>query len=246
MVVSTTEAKPKDHSYIWITILAVVLFLFIVALGGFLYVYFKRKHERKLTRFLENRLESQRKETALRHECIIMKHNSDAFLLDEANLKVNYESPIGKGSSATVYRGHLEGPSPLSRIHKLLETQRFQDCDVAVKMAACLGFDEVEQLYREIDVMKQIGYHKHITSMLGWYLQGDTPCLVFELSDRDLLSYLRSFNETPDQEMPIKELISILWQIARGCLYYEKNQFKSFRDASYRFAKARAPRPSRP
>uniref|UniRef100_A0A914EI43 receptor protein-tyrosine kinase n=1 Tax=Acrobeloides nanus TaxID=290746 RepID=A0A914EI43_9BILA len=49
---NTTTPKPKDHYYIWIIISLVILFLFVALLGAFLYIWFKRKHERKMTKFL--------------------------------------------------------------------------------------------------------------------------------------------------------------------------------------------------
>uniref|UniRef100_A0A914CW72 Uncharacterized protein n=1 Tax=Acrobeloides nanus TaxID=290746 RepID=A0A914CW72_9BILA len=55
--------------------------------------------------------------------------------------------------------------------------------------------DEFEQIIREIDSLKQIGYHQYIMSLLGWYMYNDVPCLVFDVAQRDLLSFVRSLRD---------------------------------------------------
>uniref|UniRef100_A0AC35GRG8 Protein kinase domain-containing protein n=1 Tax=Panagrolaimus sp. PS1159 TaxID=55785 RepID=A0AC35GRG8_9BILA len=72
---------------------------------------------------------------------------------------------------------------------------------------------------RELQAMKQIGYHAHIAVLLGWCFQNDLPSLIFELAQQDLFKYIRKFRESPDSCMPLKQMLSIAWQIADGMEY---------------------------
>uniref|UniRef100_A0A914CWU3 Protein kinase domain-containing protein n=1 Tax=Acrobeloides nanus TaxID=290746 RepID=A0A914CWU3_9BILA len=58
----------------------------------------------------------------------------DLFQIGDKKLMINFESIIGRGASAVVYRGFLQGASPLNTHFKSIETQRFQNCDVAIKV----------------------------------------------------------------------------------------------------------------
>lgn len=144
---------------------------------------------------------------------VAMKNTSDQFLIEHQNLHIYFNNTLGTGSTAAVYKGHLVGPSPLHIIMKLVETQKFCDCDVAVKMASNFGQNEVENLIQEINAMKQIGSHEHIIGMLGWCNYNDKPCLVFELAQNDLLNYIRSLN---GELVPRRIFLSILWQVSDG------------------------------
>uniref|UniRef100_A0A914D3Y9 Uncharacterized protein n=1 Tax=Acrobeloides nanus TaxID=290746 RepID=A0A914D3Y9_9BILA len=76
-----------------------------------------------------------------------LKEVSDALFIPKDKLLFNYKEPLGTGICSTVYRGFLYGPSPLMKLTGLIETQDFQDCDVAVKVALHFGDDEVDQLF---------------------------------------------------------------------------------------------------
>uniref|UniRef100_A0A914CH67 Protein kinase domain-containing protein n=1 Tax=Acrobeloides nanus TaxID=290746 RepID=A0A914CH67_9BILA len=97
-----------------------------------------------------------------------------------------------------------------------METQKFRDCDVAVKHALHFGDHEVEQLFREIETLKIIEYDRNVISMLGWRMINDKPAIVFELAQEDLLRYVKIQKLIDKKEIPFKTIISILWQIAKG------------------------------
>uniref|UniRef100_A0A914E3M3 Protein kinase domain-containing protein n=1 Tax=Acrobeloides nanus TaxID=290746 RepID=A0A914E3M3_9BILA len=93
------------------------------------------------------------------------------------------------------------------------------DCDVAVKVATHFGPDEVKRLFKEIGAMKKIGYHENVMCMLGWALPGDAPCLVYDIAEMSALSFVLDFREKPDDQVPRKKFLSILWQVSRGMQY---------------------------
>uniref|UniRef100_A0A914D7A2 Protein kinase domain-containing protein n=1 Tax=Acrobeloides nanus TaxID=290746 RepID=A0A914D7A2_9BILA len=152
-------------------------------------------------------------------EIVEMKEKSDELLILPNKIHINFDYSFGQGSSSTVYKGHLMGTAPLHLIEKSIVTQRFMDCDVAVKVATHFGPDEVDQLFKEIDAMKKIGYHENVMCMLGWALPGDAPCLVYDIAEMSVLSFVSDFREKPDDEVPCKKFLSILWQVSRGMQY---------------------------
>jgi serine/threonine protein kinase len=109
-----------------------------------------------------------------------------------------------------------------------MHQHRFENCDVAVKMPNNFGHSEAEELIREIETMKRIGYHEHITTMLGYVrltLNG-IVCSVMELADCDLLRYVRSFDDDKVNcdgnvtIIPIDSFLSICRQISNAMVYY--------------------------
>ena len=142
-----------------------------------------------------------------------MKSKSDEMMIQHGKIHINFDKVFGKGVSSTVFKGHLIGPSPLHEQQKTAQTQQFVDCDVAVKVTNKFGQTEVEQLFKEIDAMKKMGYHENVMCMLGWALPGDTPCLVFEIAEKDLLHYVSEFRDAVAEVMPYQKFLDILRQI---------------------------------
>lgn len=89
------------------------------------------------------------KEMKLSPEAIAeMKEKSDELLITPSKLHINFDHIFGQGSSSTVYKAYLMGPAPLHLIQRSIVTQRFVDCDVAVKVATRFGSEEVDQLFK--------------------------------------------------------------------------------------------------
>uniref|UniRef100_A0A914PLH6 Protein kinase domain-containing protein n=1 Tax=Panagrolaimus davidi TaxID=227884 RepID=A0A914PLH6_9BILA len=78
---------------------------------------------------------------------------------------------------------------------------------------------ETEQIMRELQAMRQMGYHAHIAVLLGWCFQNDLPSLVFELAQQDLHNYIQKFREPPESCMPLKQILSVAWQVSVGMQY---------------------------
>ena len=64
--------------------------------------------------------------------------------------------------------------------------------------------------------MKKIGYHENVMCMLGWALPDKAPCLVYDIAEMSVLSFVSDFREKPDDHLPCKKFLSILWQVTRG------------------------------
>uniref|UniRef100_A0A914E4U2 Protein kinase domain-containing protein n=1 Tax=Acrobeloides nanus TaxID=290746 RepID=A0A914E4U2_9BILA len=152
----------------------------------------------------------------LNEDDIEFKENSDALFIENEKLIVHYDKPLGTGVCSAVYRGFLSGLAPLAKLSSLVETQKFRDCEVAVKHALHFGDHEVEQLFREIEAMRILEYDRNVISMLGWRIINDKPAIVFELAQEDLLRYVKMQQLKDRKEIPFKTIISILWQIAKG------------------------------
>ena len=110
----------------------------------------------------------------------------------------------------------MEGGSPLIDMVNSYEVKRFQDCNVAVKIALNLGHDENEMLRREIGMMKSLGYQEQVIGFLGWFMQGDRMGIVFELAEKDLLTHVKDLYERNPGQLNAKETHGILWQVAKG------------------------------
>jgi serine/threonine protein kinase len=133
----------------------------------------------------------------------------DDFWIEEKRLEVKYEEPLGIGFSSNVYVGKLFGASVLASLNT--KTSKFRDCKVVIKKANDNGNNESTILESEIELMKKIGYHEHIVPLLGWSIKQNKPCLVLELCEESLLTYVRE-----NHDVQFKNLISILWQIVQG------------------------------
>uniref|UniRef100_A0AC34FM65 Protein kinase domain-containing protein n=1 Tax=Panagrolaimus sp. ES5 TaxID=591445 RepID=A0AC34FM65_9BILA len=147
---------------------------------------------------------------------------ADRFQLNSNKISVNYDEMIGSGSTATVYKevsGFLHGTSALSaeNANKTALKQKYANCKVAINIPKEMSRNESEQIMRELQAMRQIGYHGHIAVLLGWCFQNDLPSLVFELAQQDLFKYIRKFREPSDSScMPLKQILSIAWQVSVG------------------------------
>jgi hypothetical protein len=98
---------------------------------------------------------------------------------------------------------------------KSMGTQCFVDCDVAVKVPGNFGQNEVQNLFQEINAIKKIEYHNNVVSFLGWCMHREAPCLIFELAQQNLLTYVRGLRERTE-EISQQTFLSILWQVAQG------------------------------
>uniref|UniRef100_A0A914EP25 Protein kinase domain-containing protein n=1 Tax=Acrobeloides nanus TaxID=290746 RepID=A0A914EP25_9BILA len=150
------------RSLILIISSAILFAILVVIITASCYFYHVRKNKKRLD-FIVDILKNQKQLSP--EEVEDLKEKRDEFTISKKKLRIYYESPLGHGASSTVYNGFLYGQSPLTVSTKRLGTQRFQDCKVAIKMPSSIGQDEAEQLFREIDSMKRIGYHEHVISI---------------------------------------------------------------------------------
>ncbi|KAK5985414.1 Protein tyrosine kinase [Trichostrongylus colubriformis] len=135
---------------------------------------------------------------------------------------------LGHGAYGQVYKGKLIGPSPgILRYHKS-EVAQFTDCDCAVKMLPKYASDSARaEFMHEIELMKTLGFHDNIVSMLGCITAANKSCLVIEYcANRDLLRFLKQrkteldISKSIDEQIECtKEFLNFAWQIAQGMCY---------------------------
>uniref|UniRef100_A0A914EAZ9 Protein kinase domain-containing protein n=1 Tax=Acrobeloides nanus TaxID=290746 RepID=A0A914EAZ9_9BILA len=209
-------SQPKK-SIVWIILLVSAIFIVIIIVIMLGAVY----HMKRKKRYFEQLYDMLREMNLPPEEMEKLRRKTDQFRIENNKLHINFNSQLGQGSFSHVYKGHLIGPAPLHLITKSIETQRFCDCEVAVKVGANFGQNEVEQLFKEIEAMKTIGYHENIMGMLGWAMLDEKPCLVFDVAKMDLLKFVKEFRGKSIEGLPmmIKNFLSVLWQVAKGMQY---------------------------
>ncbi len=74
----------------------------------------------------------------------------------------------------------------------------------------------------EIRIMKEIGFHVHLVSMIGCNCFTESPLLVMELAEENLLHYLihNSGSIVENEPNPQKRLLSIAWQVSDGMVSF--------------------------
>ncbi|VDO65967.1 unnamed protein product [Haemonchus placei] len=135
---------------------------------------------------------------------------------------------LGHGAYGQVYKGKLIGPSPGILRHHKNEIAQFSDCDCAVKMLPKYASDSARsEFMHEIELMKNLGFHDNIVSMLGCITSVNKSCLVMEYcANRDLLRFLKQrkteleISKSIDEQIECtKEFLNFGWQIAQGMCY---------------------------
>nr|CDJ81567.1 Tyrosine protein kinase domain containing protein [Haemonchus contortus] len=135
---------------------------------------------------------------------------------------------LGHGAYGQVYKGKLIGPSPGILRHHKNEIAQFSDCDCAVKMLPKYASDSARsEFMHEIELMKSLGFHDNIVSMLGCITSVNKSCLVMEYcANRDLLRFLKQrkaeleISKSIDEQIECtKEFLNFGWQIAQGMCY---------------------------
>ena len=204
-----------QEAWFWILV-GIVIFLIFVAGALGCYYYHRRNMKDASRRFSFMFSIIKRQNQTSNEDDINLKEISDALFIENEKLIVHYDKPLGTGVCSAVYRGFLSGLAPLAKLSSLVETQKFRDCEVAVKHARHVGDHEVEQLFREIEAMKILEYDRNVISMLGWRIINDKPAIVFELAQEDLLRYVKMQKLKDRKEIPFETILSILWQVAKG------------------------------
>uniref|UniRef100_A0A914E1A8 receptor protein-tyrosine kinase n=1 Tax=Acrobeloides nanus TaxID=290746 RepID=A0A914E1A8_9BILA len=210
-----TYEPPGKKSIWWIIVISVGTCTIIV-IGIIVGAVF---HHKKSKKRFEQLYDILREMNMPPEEIEKLKRKSDEMLIEPGRIHINFDTTLGQGAFSTVYKGRLIGPSPLHLITKSISTQKFCNCDVAVKIGSNFGQNEVEQLFKEIEAMRMIGHHENIMCMLGWIMSDEKPCLVFDVAKCDLLKFVKEYREKPKEEVPVKIFVSILWQVAKGMQY---------------------------
>ena len=127
-------------------------------------------------------------------ECHTATDGNDGYEVSHSQL--NRHELLGEGAFGAVYRGTLT-PSPLLNT-RISDPGASQPIVVAIKyLKETLGDDEKARLLEEIELMKNLGRHPNVVSMIGCVSRGHTPALVLDYCPHgDLRAYLRTLRLT--------------------------------------------------
>ncbi|XP_072759730.1 proto-oncogene tyrosine-protein kinase ROS-like [Anoplolepis gracilipes] len=124
---------------------------------------------------------------------------------------------LGSGAFGEVYQGrmkNLENPSI--------------EMPVAIKMLRRnASLREKEKFLEEVRLMNRFRY-KHVLRLLAVCSDEDSPLLVLELMETDLLKYLResrTLQPSDSHALRLQDLLAMCEDVARGCCYLEKLRF---------------------
>uniref|UniRef100_A0AC34FP85 Protein kinase domain-containing protein n=1 Tax=Panagrolaimus sp. ES5 TaxID=591445 RepID=A0AC34FP85_9BILA len=132
------------------------------------------------------------------------------MFLECKNIVIDYDTVLGQGSNATVYKAIHKNSSHLL-ITKFLNTDF-----VAVKVPTQFDSTQAEEFIREINSLIFLKSHDNIISFLGWTMLGDIPVLITELADTTLLTYVQGIST---HENFLKPCLQYLWQISHALEY---------------------------
>uniref|UniRef100_A0AC34FG15 Protein kinase domain-containing protein n=1 Tax=Panagrolaimus sp. ES5 TaxID=591445 RepID=A0AC34FG15_9BILA len=159
-----------------------------------------KSHQRE-----EDHQEVQLKLEASPLEPILSSEERQKAYIDKKFIQIDQNKILGKGANAIVYRANFKNKYA-SNVHKNDATSK-----VALKiLTKFVSADDVEEFVRELDALLLIGPHSNIITFYGWTLQEKIPALITELAETDLLHYVRKLRGL---EFPLKQILSILWQI---------------------------------
>ncbi|XP_072757022.1 proto-oncogene tyrosine-protein kinase ROS-like [Anoplolepis gracilipes] len=123
---------------------------------------------------------------------------------------------IGSGAFGKVYQAtvkNLEEPGPMPVAIKTLRSNA--------------SSQQITEFLREAKFMSHFR-HTHVLRLLSICIDGDSPWLILELMEADLLTYLResrTFQPSNSQALRVQDLFAMCEDIARGCCYLEELHF---------------------
>ncbi|XP_065681610.1 uncharacterized protein LOC100201799 isoform X1 [Hydra vulgaris] len=168
-----------------LVIIATVIFLVIVFFVAVFIVVF---------RILRKKKKSEQPKT------IESDMDCDTLPFDEWEVlpeNIVLDKQIGEGAFGTVFIAKMNSKVLTKRksdkYEFLSNTKEESFVNVAVKLLKdCPDQSEFNDFYEEINLMKEIGYHKNIINMIGCSTNKKPLCLIVELMENgDLLSFLR-------------------------------------------------------
>ncbi|XP_072757280.1 proto-oncogene tyrosine-protein kinase ROS-like isoform X2 [Anoplolepis gracilipes] len=120
---------------------------------------------------------------------------------------------VGRGAFGKVFQGivkDLEEPGPTPVAIKMLRSNA--------------SSQQITEFFREAKFMSHFR-HSHVLRLLSICIDGDSPWLILELMEVDLLTYLResrAFQPADSQALRLQDLFAMCEDVARGCCFLEK------------------------
>ncbi|XP_072757133.1 protein sevenless-like isoform X2 [Anoplolepis gracilipes] len=123
---------------------------------------------------------------------------------------------VGSGVFEKVFQGtvkDLEEPSPMPVVIKMLRSNA--------------SSQQITEFFQEAKFMSHFR-HTHVLRLLSICIDKDSPWLILELIEVDLLTYLResrTFQPSDSQALRLQDLLAMCEDVARDCCYLEKLHF---------------------
>ncbi|XP_072767284.1 proto-oncogene tyrosine-protein kinase ROS-like [Anoplolepis gracilipes] len=146
-----------------------------------------------------------------------MQFNRNTFAVDTVKKKqITLTKLIGSGAFGKVFQGtvkDLKEPGPIP---------------VAIKMLQNNASSKQTKEFFEEAKLSGLLRHTHVLRLLAICMDADSPWLILELMEVDLLKYLResrTFQPSDSQALRLQDLLAMCEDVARGCCYLEKLHF---------------------
>ncbi|XP_025268302.1 proto-oncogene tyrosine-protein kinase ROS-like isoform X1 [Camponotus floridanus] len=134
-----------------------------------------------------------------------------------ARKQITFTKLLGSGAFGKVFQGNV----------KNLERSG-TEISVAIKtLRKDASSYEKKKLLKEAKLMNHFR-HKHILRLLAICLDGDSPLLVLELMETNLLQYLRdcrNLEASDSAALRLQDLLAMCEDVSRGCCYLEELRF---------------------
>ncbi|CAD6192593.1 unnamed protein product [Caenorhabditis auriculariae] len=161
--------------------------------------------------------------------------SQDFYEVGMDNLIILETKLLGSGAFSKVYEGFYKGEPPVAKRQQLASSTNNDGMyKVAIKcLPVYANAENRKDFQEEIASMKQIGYHSHVTSLLGCVTKGSNPLILTDVCDLgDLLSFIRSrkesfsmLNDGDVAALRLKDLIAIAWQISDALSFLASKGF---------------------
>ncbi|KAI6177795.1 Endo-1,3(4)-beta-glucanase [Aphelenchoides bicaudatus] len=217
-----SKSSQKLGLYIGIP-LSIITFIVVICLLVWCHHKYRNKRRKNTIYALMGNL---LKRIGTRHA---QRASTDLWEIDSQNLLIYYEKVLGKGAFGEIYLGQLIGDAGIRHVYKnVIALTQFHDCEVAIKMLPKDANDLArEDFQKELDFMKSLKYHPHLTCLLGYVYDSKNPLLVLQYCvNGNLLDYVIKQNKQIEQndtekiDLQIKQFLKFSWQIADGLNYF--------------------------
>ncbi|KAL6446736.1 hypothetical protein ACFW04_001285 [Cataglyphis niger] len=148
----------------------------------------------------------------------MLQYNSDEYELIKIKREdIRLEKLLGSGAFGMVFQG------------KVKNLQRpGTEIPVAIKkLPKKASSQEKKKFLKEARLMNHFR-HKHVLQMLAICLDEDSPLIILELMENDLLQYLkdsRKLQPSDSHALRLHDLLAMCEDVARGCCYLENLRF---------------------